>query len=102
MAAPVSQVDLDLILTKTRDLWCEMRNRRVFITGGTGFFGCWLTESFTHANRWLALDARATILTRDPQRVRAEMPPPGVSIQRSLCSLAMCGTSPTRRATSSM
>jgi nucleoside-diphosphate-sugar epimerase len=74
MAAPVSQVDLDHILAKTRDLWCEIRNQRIFITGGTGFFGCWLTESFAHANRALALGACATILTRDPTAFAQKCP----------------------------
>jgi nucleoside-diphosphate-sugar epimerase len=74
MAAPVSQVDLDLILEKTPNLWCEIRNQRIFITGGTGFFGCWLIESFAHANRVLALDASATILTRDPTAFAQKCP----------------------------
>jgi nucleoside-diphosphate-sugar epimerase len=68
------QVDLDLILEKTRNLWWEIRNQRIFITGGTGFFGCWLVESFAHANRVFALDARITILTRDPTAFMKKCP----------------------------
>jgi dTDP-glucose 4,6-dehydratase len=74
MAAPLSIVDLDLILANTREMWEEMRGERVFITGGTGFFGCWLVESFCHANRALGLGARATVLTRDPARFAAKAP----------------------------
>jgi dTDP-glucose 4,6-dehydratase len=66
MAAPLDAADIDLILANTRDLWHEMRGQRVFITGGTGFFGCWLAESFLHANRVEKLSARLTILTRNP------------------------------------
>jgi len=73
-SAPLSLVDLDLVLAQTRELWEEMRGQRVFITGGTGFFGCWLVESFCHVNRVLALGARATVLTRDPAKFARKCP----------------------------
>jgi nucleoside-diphosphate-sugar epimerase len=66
MAPPLPDEDLTLILAKTRDLWHEMRDQEIFITGGTGFFGCWLVESFAYINRMERLGAHATILTRDP------------------------------------
>jgi nucleoside-diphosphate-sugar epimerase len=71
---PLPTADLDHILTKTSPLWDEMRNRRIFITGGTGFFGCWLVESFLHINQQLSLDACATVLTRDPDAFAAKCP----------------------------
>ena len=57
--------DLDHILTHTRDLWEELRDQKIFITGGTGFFGCWLLESFAWANDKLNLNAEALVLTRN-------------------------------------
>jgi dTDP-glucose 4,6-dehydratase len=61
--------DLDHILEKTESLWTGARGSRIFVTGGTGFVGTWLTESLLWANRRLALGIEAVLLTRDARRV---------------------------------
>ncbi len=66
MALPLPTEDLDLVLAHTRELWREVRGERIFMTGGTGFFGCWLAESFANANRVEKLAATLTVLTRNP------------------------------------
>jgi nucleoside-diphosphate-sugar epimerase len=63
---PLPHEDLAHVLAYTRDLWEEARGKNFFITGGTGFFGMWLLESFCYCNDALGLDARATVLSRDP------------------------------------
>lgn len=66
--------DLDHILIHTRDLWEELRDQRIFITGGTGFFGCWLLESFAWANDKLNLNAEALVLSRSPEAFEEKAP----------------------------
>ncbi|MGA7158426.1 MAG: NAD(P)-dependent oxidoreductase [Acidobacteriaceae bacterium] len=71
---PLPIADLEHVLQHTAHLWEEMRGRQIFITGGTGFFGCWLLETFCHINRRLALNARVTVLTRSPLAFAAKAP----------------------------
>jgi nucleoside-diphosphate-sugar epimerase len=66
--------DLDHVLDHTRDLWEELRGERIFITGGTGFFGCWLLESLLWAQDRLDLGLQAVALTRDPDAFRRKAP----------------------------
>lgn len=71
---PLPVADLDHVLNHTRPLWDELRGGRIFLTGGTGFFGCWLVESFCHINTCLALGAQAVVLTRDTAAFVKKMP----------------------------
>jgi nucleoside-diphosphate-sugar epimerase len=73
-AKPLPPEDLAHVLTHTRALWTEARGQSFFITGGTGFFGMWLLESFAHANDSLGLGAHATVLTRDPAAFAIKAP----------------------------
>jgi dTDP-glucose 4,6-dehydratase len=66
--------DLDHVLAHTSDVWLSARGARIFLTGGTGFFGAWLAESFGHANDRLGLGAELVILSRDPDAARKRLP----------------------------
>ncbi|MBM3332339.1 NAD-dependent epimerase/dehydratase family protein [candidate division WOR-3 bacterium] len=71
---PLPARDLDHVLDKTAGLWPELRGKRLFVTGGTGFFGRWLLESFTAASDRFDLGASAVVLSRDPSAFAAKMP----------------------------
>ncbi|MEO6235391.1 MAG: NAD(P)-dependent oxidoreductase [Vicinamibacterales bacterium] len=74
MTVPTLADDLDHILDRTEPLWREIGGERLFITGGTGFFGRWLLESLVHANARLGLQISAVVLTRNAGAFRRDMP----------------------------
>ena len=71
--SPLPVAELDEVVRSVGD-WEPLRGARLFITGGTGFFGMWLLESLAHANRALDLGLRATVLTRDAATFHARAP----------------------------
>ncbi len=66
--------DLDNIYRIGAPLWSELDNSRIFLTGGTGFFGCWLLRSLMHAIRHHGMRVDVTILSRDPDAFRIVEP----------------------------
>src|ERR687890_807164 len=66
--------DLDHVLAHTERVWDELRGCRIFLSGGTGFFGCWLLESLLWANDHLGLGASAVVLTRRERAFITKVP----------------------------
>ncbi len=70
----IPAADLKHILAHTAPLWRELAGSRIFITGGTGFFGIWLLEAIAAANDTLGIGLGATVLSRNPARFAGEHP----------------------------
>lgn len=66
--------DLGAILERGSSLWPSLKGARFFITGGTGFIGTWLLESFVWLNEHLDLDMHAVVLTRNAEAFAAKAP----------------------------
>ena len=60
--------ELDYIVDRSAAVWEQLRGSRIFITGGTGFYGTWLLESLVHAELQLGLGVEIVILSRNPER----------------------------------
>lgn len=78
-ARPLPDGDLDHVLEHTHGLWEDLRGGRLFVTGGTGFFGRWILETLLRANDEFGLGVKAIVLTRDPRRAARTAPHLGAS-----------------------
>lgn len=71
----VSIEDVHLIMDETpARIWDELRNTNIFITGGTGFVGCWILEALAWANIHQNLNISITILTRNIKNFEIKAP----------------------------
>ena len=59
--------DLEHIFQNTKGIWEPLKGKTIFLTGGTGFFGKWLLESFIYVNEKLGLNANIISLSRNPE-----------------------------------
>jgi dTDP-glucose 4,6-dehydratase len=66
--------DLDHVINHMAPLRGNLEGARIFITGGTGFIGCWFLESLAWANDRLHLGAEALVLTRNPEAFARKAP----------------------------
>jgi nucleoside-diphosphate-sugar epimerase len=67
-------VDLESMLLNAENDWEWFRNRRLFITGGTGFVGKWLVGALLFANERFGLRCHITLLSRDPKSFLTRFP----------------------------
>ena len=74
MNKDILREDLADILQRLAPLQNKLRGKHIFITGGTGFFGKWLLESFVLINRQYMLGATLTALSRNPEKFLSEYP----------------------------
>jgi len=74
MLFDIPKAELDEVLGRTPDVWERLRGARIFLTGGTGFFGRWLLASVLRANERLGTDIRAVVMSRNPDGFIARFP----------------------------
>ncbi len=71
---PLPASDLAEISERVRAAADDLRGASLLVTGGTGFVGTWLVESFLHMDRTAGLGARMVVLTRDADTYAARAP----------------------------
>ncbi|QKY05607.1 NAD-dependent epimerase/dehydratase family protein [Janthinobacterium lividum] len=74
-APGIATDDLLLIQKHTSPaVWRALSGQRIFITGGTGFIGCWLLETLLWADKHFQLGLSLLVLTRNPAAFSAKAP----------------------------
>ncbi|MBX3166727.1 MAG: NAD-dependent epimerase/dehydratase family protein [Candidatus Eremiobacteraeota bacterium] len=56
------------------DLWPALAGSRIFLTGASGFFGCWLLETLLFASDHFEFGVEVVALTRTPDRFLTKAP----------------------------
>lgn len=70
----ILSTDLSEILAQAENSFRELQDQRLLFTGGTGFFGKWLTQAFLAAEKRYNLNLKIELLSRRGSAVIHEMP----------------------------
>ncbi len=62
--------DLNYIASSLDDVIPALSNSRIFITGGTGFFGKWILETILFLNENYKTNCSVVVLTRNPEQFK--------------------------------
>src|SRR3990167_7112393 len=68
MPIHLPEEDLWHIVANSKMALDTLRDERIFITGGTGFFGVWLLNTLLFANQKINLNVEIGVLTRNKKR----------------------------------
>jgi dTDP-glucose 4,6-dehydratase len=60
----ISELDKNLLANQVD--WARLEDKRILLTGGTGFFGKWLLSAFCLAKEELGISVHVDLLTRNP------------------------------------
>ena len=70
----IDSSDLDYIFQKMGGSLYSLKDRKIFITGGTGFIGKWLLESIIYFNKKSNLNVEVAVLARNVELFKREYP----------------------------
>lgn len=71
---PLLAEDIEHVLTHAHPAFEQWGGKNLFVTGGTGFFGSWLVETWLAAERRWPRGGKLTVLSRDPEAFLARRP----------------------------
>lgn len=63
----IIEEDFHLVYSHTKELWDKLKNKTIFITGATGFFGKSLLQNLLFANREVNLNIKIIALSRNSE-----------------------------------
>lgn len=72
--APADDIEFILEHFRTNGAGLRLRNQSILLTGGTGFFGKWLTQTLIALNDRLNLKNQLTIVTRNRSAAEKSLP----------------------------
>lgn len=66
--------DINEIIDNGYSLWGDLKNKNIFLTGGTGFIGIWLLNTIIELNRKNNANISVTVLSRNIDRFKEKHP----------------------------